>query len=44
MEVAYNLIDELLTTHQVTDATFQAARDKYGERGVVDMLGLSGWY
>jgi 4-carboxymuconolactone decarboxylase len=44
MAVAYNLIDELLTTHQVTDATFKAARDKYGERGVVDMVGLSGWY
>ena len=44
MELAYNLIDELLTTHQVTDATFKAAKDKYGERGVVDMIGLSGWY
>jgi 4-carboxymuconolactone decarboxylase len=44
MEVAYNLIDELLTTHQVTDATFQAAKERYGERGVVDMVGLSGWY
>jgi 4-carboxymuconolactone decarboxylase len=44
MEVAYNLIDELLTTHQVTDATFKAVEDKYGERGVVDMVGLSGWY
>jgi len=44
MEVAYNLIDELLTTHQVTDGTFKAARDRYGERGVVDMVGLSGWY
>src|SRR5580704_1251139 len=43
MDVAYNLIDELLTSHQVTDATFKAARDKYGERGVVDMVGLSGW-
>ena len=44
MEIAYNLIDELLTTHQVTDTTFQAAKNKYGERGVVDMIGLSGWY
>jgi len=44
MELAYNLIDELLTTHQVTDTTFRAAKDKYGERGVVDMIGLSGWY
>ncbi len=44
MEIAYNLIDELLTTHQVTDATFKAAKDKYGEKGVFDMIGLSGWY
>src|SRR5207248_1529370 len=44
MEVAYNLIDELLTTHQVTDATFKATKDKYGERGIVDIIGLSGWY
>ncbi len=44
IEAAYNLIDELLTTHQVTDATFKSAREKYGERGVVDIVGLSGWY
>jgi len=44
MEVAYNLIDELLTTHQVTDATFKAAKDRYGERGLFDIIGLSGWY
>lgn len=44
VEIAYNLIDELLTTHQVTDAAFKAAKDKYGERGVVDIVGLSGWY
>lgn len=44
MELAYNFIDELLTTHQVSDATFKAARDRYGNKGVVDMMGLSGWY
>ncbi len=44
MEVAYNFIDELLTTHQVTDATFGAAKERYGDRGVVDITGLSGWY
>ena len=44
MELAYNLIDELLTTHQVTDAAFKVAKEKYGERGVVDMIALSGWY
>lgn len=42
--VAYNFIDELLTTHQVTDATFKAAKERYGEKGIVDMTGLSGWY
>jgi 4-carboxymuconolactone decarboxylase len=44
MEVSYNFIDELLTTHQVTDATFAAAKETYGEKGIVDMMGLSGWY
>jgi 4-carboxymuconolactone decarboxylase len=44
LEVAYNFIDELLTTHQVTDATFKAAKDAFGEKGVVDMTALSGWY
>ena len=44
MEIAYNLIDELLTTHQVTDSTFKAARDMFGERGVVDLIGVMGWY
>jgi 4-carboxymuconolactone decarboxylase len=44
MEVAYTFIDELLSSHQVTDATFKAAVDRYGERRVVDMVGLSGWY
>lgn len=44
MEIAYNFIDELLTTHQVTDATFKAAKDRYSDRGVVDITGLSGWY
>jgi len=44
MEAAYNFIDELLTMHQVTDATFKAAKELYGEKGIVDMTGLSGWY
>jgi 4-carboxymuconolactone decarboxylase len=44
MELAYEFIAELLTTHQVSDEAFKAVKDKYEERGVVDMLGLSGWY
>jgi 4-carboxymuconolactone decarboxylase len=44
VECAYNFIAELLKTSQVSDATFQAAKDKFGEKGVVDMIALSGWY
>ena len=44
LEAAYNFVDELLTTHQVSDSAFQAAKDKFGEKGVVDMIALSGWY
>jgi 4-carboxymuconolactone decarboxylase len=31
-------------TRQVSDATFAAAKNRFGEKGVVDMIGLSGWY
>ncbi|MBV9742748.1 MAG: carboxymuconolactone decarboxylase family protein, partial [Acidobacteriia bacterium] len=41
---AYNFIAELLKTRQVSDATFQAAKERFGEKGVVDIIGLSGWY
>ncbi len=43
-ETLYNFADELLRTKQVTDATFSAARDKLGERGVVDLVGVVGYY
>ena len=42
--VVYNFCTELLNTHQVSDATFKAAVDKLSERGVVDMLGVLGYY
>jgi len=44
VEAAYNFVDELLTTHQLTDNAFKAAKDKFGEKGVVDMMGAMGWY
>ncbi len=28
----------------MSDATFKAARDAFGERGVVDLIGVMGWY
>lgn len=43
-EAAYNFITELYKTRQVSDATFQTAKDTFGERGIVDMIGTSGWY
>lgn len=43
-EAVYNFCTELLKTHHVSDAAFQAAKDKFGERGVVDMIGVMGYY
>jgi 4-carboxymuconolactone decarboxylase len=43
-EAVYDFVSELLTTKQVSDATFKAAKDKFGERGVVDLIGVSGYY
>ena len=43
-EVVYTFCTELLTTKQVSDRTFQATRDKFGERGVVDLIGVTGYY
>ena len=43
-EAVYNFCTELLTNKQVSDATFQAAKDKFGERGVVDLIGVTGYY
>jgi 4-carboxymuconolactone decarboxylase len=35
---------ELLTTRQVSDANFRALADRFGERGVVELIGLMGQY
>jgi 4-carboxymuconolactone decarboxylase len=43
-EAVYDFVSELLTTKQVSDATFKAAKDRFGERGVVDLIGVSGYY
>ena len=40
----YNFSIELLNTKHVSDAVFKAAVDKFGERGVVDLMGVIGWY
>ena len=43
-EAVYNFCSELLNTKQVSDATFKAAKDAVGERGVVDLIAVMGWY
>jgi 4-carboxymuconolactone decarboxylase len=43
-EAVYNFCAELLNTKQVSDATFKAVRDAFGERGVVDLIGVMSWY
>ncbi|MGB6941888.1 MAG: carboxymuconolactone decarboxylase family protein [Bryobacteraceae bacterium] len=43
-EAVYNFCTEVLTTHHASDAAFQAAKQHFGERGVVDMLGVMGYY
>jgi 4-carboxymuconolactone decarboxylase len=42
--VVYDFTRELIDTKQVSDATFNAAKEKLGERGVVDLIGLIGYY
>jgi 4-carboxymuconolactone decarboxylase len=42
--IIYNFATELLTTKQVGDATFKAVKDKFGEKGVVDLIGVMGYY
>jgi 4-carboxymuconolactone decarboxylase len=40
----YNFGTELLNTKQVSDPAFKAAVDKFGERGVVDLVSVMGYY
>ena len=42
--VVYDFCRELHEKKSVSDATFQAALDKFGERGVIDLIGVSGYY
>jgi len=43
-EVIYSFCMQLLKTSEVNDETFRAARDKLGEAGVVELLGIVGYY
>ena len=43
-EIASDLCDELTRTHGVSDATYSRAVERFGERGVIDMVGLVGYF
>jgi 4-carboxymuconolactone decarboxylase len=40
----YDFCLELHRNRSVSDATYARALAKFGEQGIVDMIGLSGWY
>ena len=40
----YDVCTELHRSHQVTDTTWAAAIACFGERGVVDLIGINGYY
>ncbi len=43
-QAVYNFCAEVLRTTQVSDATFAAAKQQLGERGVVEVMGVIGYY
>lgn len=42
--VIYDFVDELSRTRSVSDATYARAVEQFGERGVIDMIGIHGYY
>jgi 4-carboxymuconolactone decarboxylase len=43
-EIVYKFCTELLSAKQASDATLKAAIDKFGERTVVELTALVGFY
>jgi len=44
MEIVYEFSKELNDFHSVTDRTYQRMVAKYGEQGMMDLVGLNGYY
>jgi len=42
--IVYDFSTEMHKTHQVSDATFKAAHDQFGEQGVIDLIAVNGYY
>src|SRR5262249_643602 len=43
-EIVYDLTTEILKNKRISDATFQRAEQRFGKKGVVDMVGIAGYY
>jgi 4-carboxymuconolactone decarboxylase len=43
-ELVYDFITELHDTKSVSDSTYARAVSRFGEQGVIDMLGVNGYY
>lgn len=43
-EVIYNFVSELLNDKRVNDATYAAVLQRFGEQGVMDLIGVTGYY
>jgi 4-carboxymuconolactone decarboxylase len=43
-QIVFDYASELLKNKEVSDATFERARLRFGSRGVVDMTGIVGYY
>jgi len=43
-EIVYDYAMELLKNKQVSNATFERAKARFGARGIVDMTGIVGYY
>ena len=42
--LVWEFCTEMHRTKQVSDPTYAAARDRFGERGIIDLIAVSGYY
>ncbi len=43
-EIIYNLLTEIYRDHDITEATYNRAKAKFGEKGIADIQGLAAYY
>jgi 4-carboxymuconolactone decarboxylase len=43
-QIVYDFCRELCTDKSVSDETYARARARFGEKGIVDLTGINGYY